>query len=849
MTDKEEAAEVDVDQQRKLFQKQVKAVGRFSRAILNMKDKETTTSVSLIAINDKVAEMAAIVRRANRALDLIFDNEEDEGKLDGDERDKADFQAEVQAAADTLHDVSSLKKAAALSQLLNKDIRHVEGLLAADSTKDCSAFMPDIQRHLDIFSSLLVESTIDPGNKIWGIRDSIQERLLNIKAQMKVAPPGSTTTIIKSEKDRDFDTPKVNIPKFKGGLEAWSVFWGRYVHENPKLREAVKMAILLDLMEDPSLKKYLQAQSDGQDGRYAQTITYLQHRFDRPRELHQIYCKQLIDIPAIKGTPEELSRTADSVFAAVEGIRRGGQDSINHLATSLVVSVLPTSLRLQWETKTEEDPKVPHVNKFIDFLRQKATNASQAQKATSNPAPPQREKKKQPGRIDSKVYTSHGDPVKSGEAVPSKFRPRQPKGQSSSPKIQCSLCSAAHFIFSCSKFQEMTVQQRREHVQSSSLCFNCLKPGHAVKDCHCAYKCRLCKKTHNTLLHVDVEPSNTTVNHVTPTSEGAKEGVVSSQQHERLLMTSLVHLTTSSGRQIEARAMLDSGAAISVLSKRMMQQLQLKNGDEWLTVSGIESAQNSPARPTTNITVTSIHHPGWSTTVKVVILPKAARDLPEHHLPSIEKMPHLKDLLLADPQFQVPRRVDLILDVDVMEQVLLPEKVTGPEGTPSAWKTKLGWGVMGKCVLNLSESSAEPLVSTVSVQETDSSQLNRTLELFWQIENSPKGSVMLSPQEVAVQGHYDESHYFSPTAGRYVVTLPRKPTTLQLGESHHIAKHIFLRTEQSLLRKGTWAQFQTVVQEYLTLGQSLLKKCALQSIRLTIFQCTQLSRPPAAALS
>ena len=454
MTDKEEAADVDVDHQRKLFQKQVKAVGRFSRAIQLMKDKETTTSVSLIAISDKVAEMATIVRRANRSLDLIFDNEEDEDKLDLDEREKADFQAEVQAAANTLHDMSSLKKAAALSQLLEKDIRHVEGLLVADDSKDCSAFMPDVQRHLDIFSSLLVESTIDPGNEIWGIRDTIQERLLNIKAQMKVAPPGSTTTtIIKSEKDRDFDTPKVNIPKFKGGLEAWSVFWGRYkaaVHENSKLREAVKMAILLDLMEDPSLKKYLQAQSDGQEGRYAQTISYLQHRFDRPRELHQVYCKQLIDIPAIKGTPEELSRTADSVFAAVEGIRRGGQDSINYLATSLVVAVLPTSLRLQWETKTEEDPKVPHVDKFIDFLRQKATNASQAQKATSNPAPLQREKKKQPGKADSKVYTSHGDPVRSGEmeeSMPSKFRSKQYKNQSNSPKIQCSLCSAAHFVF------------------------------------------------------------------------------------------------------------------------------------------------------------------------------------------------------------------------------------------------------------------------------------------------------------------------------------------------------------------------------------------------------------------
>ena len=43
-------------------------------------------------------------------------------------------------------------------------------------------------------------------------------------------------------------------------------------------------------------------------------------------------------------------------------------------------------------------------------------------------------------------------------------------------------------------------------------------------------------------------------------------------------MTSLVHLTNSSGQKIEARAMLDSGAAVSVLSKRMMNQLPEMNG-------------------------------------------------------------------------------------------------------------------------------------------------------------------------------------------------------------------------------------------------------------------------------
>ena len=457
-------------------------------------------------------------------------------------------------------------------------------------------------------------------------------------------------------------------------------FLGQIPSSNDKLREPVKMAILLDLVEDPALKKYLSSQSDGKDGRYEQTIKYLKHRFDRPRELHQIYCKQLIDVPAIKGTPEELSRVADAVFAAVEGIRRGGQDSINYLATSLVVSVL---LRLQWETKTEDDPLFPHIDKWIKFVRQKATNASQAQKPMlSAPAYPPKENKKSPRshvKSEGRVHLSHGEPATGGEHTPPKPTSKQAKAAPNTYKIPCTLCSFLHPIFSCRQFQEMTVQQRKNHVQSASLCSNCLKPGHKLQDCQCSFRCRICRKEHYTLLHTDSAPVTTTVNHVVPTSAVSSE---SPQQKERLLMTSQVLLTSTTGQQVEARAMLDSGAAVSVMSSRMMGHLQLKKGDEWMTVSGVESSKNSPARPTTHVTVTSLVNPGWSTTVKVVILPKAARDLPEHPLPSLEEMPHLKGLSLADQHFQKPRRVDLILDVDVMDEVLLPERIKGPAGTP-----------------------------------------------------------------------------------------------------------------------------------------------------------------------
>ena len=44
--------------------------------------------------------------------------------------------------------------------------------------------------------------------------------------------------------------------------------------------------------------------------------------------------------------------------------------------------------------------------------------------------------------------------------------------------------------------------------------------------------------------------------------------------------------------------------------------------------------------------------------------------MPQHHLASME---HLKGLTLADPYFNQTRKVDLILDADIVDQVLMPE--------------------------------------------------------------------------------------------------------------------------------------------------------------------------------
>ena len=858
MTDAEEPGEVDLDQQRKLVSNQRRALDRFYRSIAALKEKKTTTSVSLVALRDKNAELNTITRRAYRALDVLFDNEEEEDKMTEDETSKVEFDAQAEAALSMLHDMSSKKKAAMLAQSIDKDLQRVEDLMAVDDTQNHSASLPLIQTQVESFSTQLLESTIPDTDEIWGVLEKQKDRLHKIR--VKTVAPATSTTIIKSKHNRDFDTPKVNIPKFKGELEAWHGFWSRFkaaVHDNTKLAEPVKMAILIDLVAEPGLHRYLIAANDGGDDRYKQAIAHLKSRFNRPRELRQIYCQQLADLPPIKGTPSDLNQVADTVFEAVEGIKRSGQTTIDSIATSLVAAVLPQTLRTEWETKTEETSGVPSIEAWLTFIRKKATNASQVQK-TGLPVssrPPKDSKKKHPIKSEGKVYTSQGEPANSGESEDSSSsRPRskQPKTNGSGNKVQCNLCSAAHFIFQCKQFLDTAVQQRREHVLSSSLCFNCLRAGHAVKDCQCSYRCRLCKKAHNTLLHTDAGATPVTVNHVVPTAEELSASPTSAPQKERLLMTSQVFLTNSAGKQIEARGMLDSGASISVMSNKMMNQLKLKKADEWMNVSGVESSQNSPARPTTNVTVTSVLDPGWSSTVKVVILPKATVDLPRHDLTSVKQMPHLQNLQLADPFFHQPRRVDLILDSDIFDEVLLPMKITGPPETPSTWETKLGWRIMGRYTISQTVSPNTAAVNVTNADTSEENRLDTTLEKFWTVEQLPRSLPALSTQEVAVQRHFSETHYFSPTAGRYVVTLPKRATTLQLGESYQTAKVRFLRNEQALLRKGNWTQFQAVVQEYLTLGHA--QKTTPQELctpveRTYTSQCMLSTRLPPAAQS
>ena len=804
---------------RKTISSKHKAAKRVIKRLRTLQAAREPMLFSLQALQSLEDELETLTRRARRCNETLTDEELDPSLQEADEEAYMAFEECVDEATSLCQEMIVSKTAACLSAEIQDTLRAVNQQMAEHPEKSYAEVHKDMSKLLDEMAESLRSSTLDMDHPL---REEVKTHRASLVALRATTAEAKPPIIIRGD-EKDQDLPKTTIKKFAGGLAEWHAFWGRFsgaVHLNPAIKEQKKLALLTDLVVDPALHEFMVTVNDGLPGRYQEAVDYLTGRFHRPRELHSIHCAKLATMQPIRGTPTELSAAADAIHAAVSGIRRSGYTTIEQIATSLVAPILPDALRQLWENKTEANEDVPDVDEFITFVRKKATQADKAQKSATvevssrqarSLQEPKKEKphKKNSYRQESKVYLANPQSPEA-ESQPKKNTARPPK-TASTCKVSCGLCTQMHYVFSCKVFLDMLVPQRLVHVQSASLCSNCLRPGHSTTNCSSSFRCRLCKGEHNTLLHSDSA--------TLPVHTASVSGNNLPHRREGLLMTSRVRVTGPTGLSTVVTALLDSGAGMSVVSKRVMKALDLHQSKEWVTLAGIEGPNLSTPRPTAWFTVSSLMTEDWHRTIQAAVLPKVTADLPNHHLQEVKDLPHLKDLTpLADPQFHIPKRVDLLLDVEFLDDVMLPEKITGPKGTPSAWRTTLGWCVMGRYSPEIM-SCNRSVVSLLAATEEEVS-LDNQMTRFWTQEEMVVCSNLLSTGEKAIQEHYAQTHRYSATEQRYTVTLPRRETTLCLGESKTRAERRFITNELSLSKRGHWEKFQAVVMEYLTLGHA-----------------------------
>ena len=243
---------------------------------------------------------------------------------------------------------------------------------------------------------------------------------------------------------------------------------------------------------------------------------------------------------------------------------------------------------------------------------------------------------------------------------------------------------------------------------------------------------------------------------------------------------------------MEDRALLDSASSSSFISERIVQSLRLKRSKQRITVSGIGGlSPDHPVQSITSFRIASMTSNERTIDVTALVVPKVTCDLPTFPVPYDPTWTHLSDLHLADPEFGVPGRIDILLGVDVFTGVLLNGRRKGPPRSPIALETCFGWVLCGNT--HSTPLSSSTVTSCHALVEVGDDLLRR----FWEIEEAPNHDSHLSMEEHTVMQHFKVNHT-RRTNGRFVVPLPKKIDGKFLGESRSQAVRRFLSLEHSL---------------------------------------------------
>lgn len=268
----------------------------------------------------------------------------------------------------------------------------------------------------------------------------------------------------------------------------------------------------------------------------------------------------------------------------------------------------------------------------------------------------------------------------------------------------CVICNNQHRIYECTKFRNMSIEQRQGVVAKLKLCQNCLRPGHRAFTCRFGV-CRNCKRRHNTLLcHggnlVQTASAENDTNIATKTDSTAQTlcTINSSQNHNimyTLLSTALVlAINPSNNKQEIVRVLLDCGSQCSLASKRLRDKLSLSSRSaESINVLGIGNSNLHCVNEFCDFKLKSLHS-DYTVSLTCPVLPDLTGDIPKSRMnPKFINIP--TDVQLADPNFYKPSPIDVLVGADLFWSIVGNERQSLGHNKPYLINSEFGWILSG----------------------------------------------------------------------------------------------------------------------------------------------------------
>ncbi|XP_031777962.1 uncharacterized protein LOC116415998 [Nasonia vitripennis] len=277
----------------------------------------------------------------------------------------------------------------------------------------------------------------------------------------------------------------------------------------------------------------------------------------------------------------------------------------------------------------------------------------------------------------------------------------------------------------------------------------------------------------------------------------------------QLMTTAVVKIQDFRGNFIVARALLDTCSNVNLVSEKFAKKLNLIEHSCLVNIGAVDQLC-TVSKSQISTTLQSSYNK-FQANLHLLLVPNIAEAVPNEAFPR-DRFDIPKHIQLADPQFHLPKPIDLLLaskttlSTFAVGQIKLRNEETRSEIILQ--KTRLGWLVAG---------GVDPLTSSKQAS-CNIVKVDKLLERFWQIEEFPNEPVR-SREEIACEEHYVAHTTRDPVSGRYTVRLPFKDNKFELGSSRSQALRRYYSLERRFEKDPKLkADYYKVMEEYITLG-------------------------------
>ncbi|XP_070851506.1 uncharacterized protein [Drosophila suzukii] len=238
-----------------------------------------------------------------------------------------------------------------------------------------------------------------------------------------------------------------------------------------------------------------------------------------------------------------------------------------------------------------------------------------------------------------------------------------------SGSIRCSLCQQNHVLRRCPDFLAKDCFARKVIVDRSKACINCLSASHSLSQCSSNRNCSQCGQRHHTLLHFPNAQQSSSLTpevsrqHALDSGRSAAavqnapstqlfSAVASHLNSTTLLATALVRIVNNStGQSALVRALIDHGSEGTLITENIVQALRLKRHPVRAEITGVGNTSHNQCRHSTDFTIISCSGSDFNAYVSSVFILRS----------------------LTDPNFIKSGRIDLLIGVDIIPQLMLPD--------------------------------------------------------------------------------------------------------------------------------------------------------------------------------